>query len=161
MLGRQLIARKSLDEIRADGESHGLQRKLGPWHLVMLGIGCIVGAGVFIMTGPAAANYAGPAVVLSFGLAGLACAFTGLCYAELASTLPVSGSSYTYSYAALGEIFAWGLGWLLMLEYGLAGAALAVGVSGYLSSLLADFGIVIPAAMNTPLIQGVMTDDGL
>jgi len=157
----RLLARKPFEEVRADIDRHGLHRTLGPWHLVMLGIGCIVGAGVFIMTGTAAANYAGPGVVLSFGLAGLACAFTGLCYAELASTLPVSGSSYTYSYAALGEIFAWGLGWLLMLEYGLAGAALAVGVSGYLSSLLADFGIVIPAAMNTPLIQGVMTDEGL
>ncbi|TWT22317.1 amino acid permease [Luteimonas marina] len=160
-LRKRLLARKSFDAVRADAERHGLHRKLGPWHLVMLGIGCIVGAGVFIMTGTAAANYAGPGVVLSFALAGFACAFTGLCYAELASTLPVSGSSYTYSYATLGEGFAWGLGWLLMLEYGLAGAALAAGVAGYLSSLLADFGIVVPAALNTPFVQGVMTDAGL
>ncbi|KQN99445.1 MULTISPECIES: amino acid permease [Stenotrophomonas] len=160
-LRKRLLARKSFEAVRADAERHGLQRKLGAWHLVMLGIGCIVGAGVFIMTGTAAANYAGPGVVLSFALAGLACAFTGLCYAELASTLPVSGSSYTYSYATLGEGFAWGLGWLLMLEYGLAGAALAVGVSGYLSSLLGDFGIIVPAALNTPLVQGVMTEVGL
>ncbi|MBN8799237.1 MAG: hypothetical protein J0H45_07750, partial [Stenotrophomonas nitritireducens] len=94
-LRKRLLARKSFEAVRADAERHGLQRKLGAWHLVMLGIGCIVGAGVFIMTGTAAANYAGPGVVLSFALAGLACAFTGLCYAELASTLPVSGSSYT------------------------------------------------------------------
>lgn len=160
-LRSRLLARKPFDEVRADIDRHGLHRKLGPWHLVMLGIGCIVGAGVFIMTGTAAANYAGPGVVLSFGLAGLACAFTGLCYAELASTLPVSGSSYTYSYATLGEGAAWGLGWLLMLEYGLAGAALAAGVSGYLSSLLADLGIVVPAVVNTPLVQSVMTDAGL
>lgn len=161
LLVRRLLARKPLADVHTDSEQHGLKRSLGPWHLVMLGIGCIVGAGVFIMTGTAAANYAGPGVVLSFALAGLACAFTGLCYAELASTLPVSGSSYTYSYAALGEIFAWGLGWLLMLEYGLAGAALAVGVSGYLSSLLADFNVVVPAVFNTPFVQSVMTDAGL
>jgi APA family basic amino acid/polyamine antiporter len=160
-LRARLLARKPFEEVRADIERHGLQRRLGPWHLVMLGIGCIVGAGVFIMTGTTAANYAGPGVVLSFAFAGLACAFTGLCYAELASTLPVSGSSYTYAYATLGEGAAWGLGWLLMLEYGLAGAALAAGVSGYLSSLLADFGIVVPAMLNTPFVQGVMTDDGL
>jgi APA family basic amino acid/polyamine antiporter len=152
--------RKSLDDIHFDIQSNGLKRSLGPVHLVLLGIGCIVGAGIYVMTGTAAANYAGPAVLLSFILAGLACGFTGLCYAELASTLPVSGSSYSYTYASLGEVAAWSIGWLLMLEYGLAGSALAAGLSGYLSSLLGDFGIVIPEALRTPWITSTMTESG-
>lgn len=155
-----LRVRKPLADIRVDSETNGLRRSLGPIQLVLLGIGCIVGAGIYVMTGTAAANYAGPAVILSFLIAGTACAFTGLCYAELASTLPVSGSSYTYTYAALGEVFAWSLGWLLMLEYGLAGSALAAGLSGYLSSLLGDLGIHIPEALRTPYVQSVMTDQG-
>ncbi len=158
---QSLMVRKPLADIRLDSETHGLKRSLGPIQLVLLGIGCIVGAGIYVMTGTAAANYAGPAVILSFLIAGTACAFTGLCYAELASTLPVSGSSYTYTYAALGEVFAWSLGWLLMLEYGLAGSALAAGLSGYLSSLLNDFGIHIPEAVRTPFVQSVMTSEGL
>jgi APA family basic amino acid/polyamine antiporter len=158
---KRLLVRKPLADIRSDIESHGLKRSLGPIQLVLLGIGCIVGAGIYVMTGSAAANYAGPAVILSFVIAGTACAFTGLCYAELASTLPVSGSSYTYTYAALGEVFAWSLGWLLMLEYGLAGSALAAGLSGYLSSLLGDFGVHIPEAVRTPFIQSVLTPHGV
>jgi APA family basic amino acid/polyamine antiporter len=153
--------RKSLSDIRVDIESNGLRRSLGPVHLVLLGIGCIVGAGIYVMTGAAAANYAGPAVLLSFVLAGLACGFTGLCYAELASTLPVSGSSYSYTYASLGEVAAWSIGWLLMLEYGLAGSALAAGLSGYLSSLLGDFGIVIPEALRTPWVSSRMGEAGI
>jgi APA family basic amino acid/polyamine antiporter len=121
----------------------------------MIGIGCIVGAGVYVMTGTAAANYAGPAVIVSFALAGLACGFTALCYAELSSTLPVAGASYSYAYAALGEVFAWTLAWMLSLEFGLAGSALAVGVSGYLLSLLADFGITVSAVISTPLVQAI------
>jgi basic amino acid/polyamine antiporter, APA family len=142
-----IFARKSLASIQSESQTHGLKRSLGPVQLMLLGIGCIIGAGIYVMTGTAAANYAGPAVIVSFLIAGLACGFTALCYAELASTLPVSGSSYTYTYAALGEVFAWSLGWLLMLEYGLAGSALAVGLSGYLASLLADLGITIPHFM--------------
>jgi APA family basic amino acid/polyamine antiporter len=142
-----IFARKSLAAIQSESQTHGLKRSLGPVQLMLLGIGCIIGAGIYVMTGTAAANYAGPAVIVSFLIAGLACGFTALCYAELASTLPVSGSSYTYTYAALGEVFAWSLGWLLMLEYGLAGSALAVGLSGYLASLLADLGITIPHFM--------------
>lgn len=156
-----LLVRKPLADIRSDSEQHQLKRSLGPVQLVLLGIGCIVGAGIYVMTGSAAANYAGPAVVLSFLIAGFACAFTGLCYAELASTLPVSGSSYTYTYAALGEVFAWSLGWLLMLEYGLAGSALAAGLSGYFSSLLGDFGVHIPEMLRTPFIQSVTTPEGV
>lgn len=155
-----LRVRKPLADIRVDSETNGLRRSLGPVQLVLLGIGCIVGAGIYVMTGTAAANYAGPAVIISFLIAGTACAFTGLCYAELASTLPVSGSSYTYTYAALGEVFAWSLGWLLMLEYGLAGSALAAGLSGYLSSLLGDLGVHIPEMLRTPFVQSVTTDHG-
>ncbi|MHB8283461.1 MAG: amino acid permease [Caulobacteraceae bacterium] len=150
-----MFARKSIAQVRAEAETTGLQRRLGPVHLVLLGIGCIVGAGVYVMTGMAAANYAGPAVVLSFIIAAVACGLTGLCYAELSSVLPVSGASYTYAYAALGEVFAWALGWMLILEFGLAGAALAVGFSGYLGSLLGDFGLHLPAALTTSTLQTV------
>lgn len=97
------LVRKSLDSVRADAANTGLRRTLGPVQLVLIGIGCIIGAGVYVMTGTAAANYAGPAVVLSFAIAGMACALTGLCYAELSSVLPVSGASYTYAYTALGR----------------------------------------------------------
>lgn len=148
-----LFAKKSVESVNADLKSTGLHKSLGPVQLVLLGIGCILGAGVYVMPGIAAANYAGPAVILSFILAGIACGFIGLCYAELASVLPVSGASYTYAYVAMGEIFAWILGWVLMFEFSLAGAALAVGFSGYLVSLLADFNIHLPTIMTTPLIQ--------
>ena len=157
----RLFVRKPLADVRADGERHGLVRALGPLQLVMIGIGCIVGAGVYVMTGTAAANYAGPAVVVSFALAGFACGFTALCYAELSSTMPVAGASYSYAYAALGEVFAWTLAWMLSLEFGLAGSALAVGVSGYLLSLLADFGITVSAAISTPLVQAIPGAHGI
>ncbi len=139
--------RKSLEAVREEAASAGLVRALGPVQLVLIGVGCIVGAGVYVMTGTAAANYAGPAVVLSFVLAAFACGLTAMCYAELSSVLPVSGASYTYAYASLGEVWAWALAWMLMLEFGLAGAALAVGFSGYLASLLGDFGLHIPDAL--------------
>jgi len=138
---------KSVARIQAEAMQSPLVRTLGPANLVLLGIGCIIGTGIFVLTGQAAANYAGPAIVLSFVLAGLACAFAGLCYAELASTLPISGSAYTYTYATVGELFAWVMGLLLILEYGLAAATVAVGWSGYLVSLLGQFGIVVPAAV--------------
>jgi basic amino acid/polyamine antiporter, APA family len=116
---------KHRDSVRAlpCGE---LQRSLGPVNLILLGVGCIIGAGVYVMTGVAAANYAGPAVVLSFGLAGLACALAALCYAELAAQFPVAGSAYSYTHAILGERFAWAVGWLLLLEYGLSAAGAAI-----------------------------------
>src|SRR4051794_22095107 len=105
----QYTGRKSLDDIAAsaDGEGRGLAKSLGPLSLVGLGIGCIIGAGIFVLTGKAAASYAGPAISLSFVLSGVACAFVGLCYAELAAMIPASGSAYTYAYATVGEIFAW------------------------------------------------------
>ena len=122
-----------------------LKRALGPIHLITLGIGAIIGAGIFVLTGRAAAQYAGPAIVFSFILAGIACAFAGLCYAEFAAMIPVSGSAYTYGYATLGEFVAWIIGWDLILEYLFAGATVAVGWSGYVVSFLKEFGLVIPA----------------
>lgn len=138
------LVKKSVADIQKEVGSAKLKRTLGPLNLISLGIGCIIGAGIFVITGQAAALHAGPAIILSFVLAGLACAFAALCYAELASVLPVSGSAYTYAYASLGEIFAWGMAWLLILEYGVAAATVAAGWSGYLVSFLKDFGLVIP-----------------
>ena len=152
--------RKSIDRLRHDAEAYGLKRVLGRANLVLLGIGCIIGAGIYVLTGHAAANFAGPAVMLSFVFAGLACTFAGLCYAELASTLPVAGSAYTYSYATLGETAAWITGWLMVLELGIAVALVAVGFSGYMVSFLRDFGIVVPTQWVTPFIAMTTTPDG-
>jgi len=142
--------RKSVAQIQEETRTSELKRSLGPWNLVFLGIGCIIGAGIFVRTGNAAALHAGPAVLISYAIAGIICAFAGLCYAELASTLPVSGSAYTYSYATIGEFAAWVMGALLLLEYGLAASVVAVGWSGYMVSLLGDFGLHIPAALTGP-----------
>jgi len=130
-----------------------LKRTLTAKHLVMLGIGAVIGAGIFVMTGQAAANHAGPAVVLSFVFAGLACAFAGLCYAEFAAMMPVSGSAYSYSYATLGEGMAWFIGWCLVLEYLFAGSSVAVGWSAYLISFITTtLGLPFPAELaNAPL----------
>ena len=144
------MVKKPMSTIQAECKNHELKRTLGALNLVSLGIGCIIGAGIFVLTGQAAAQYAGPAIILSFVLSGLTCAFAGLCYAELASTLPVSGSAYTYAYVTLGEMVAWAMGWLLILEYGLASATVAVGWAGYLGSFLKDFGIIIPANLAKP-----------
>ena len=142
-----LLATKPLDAILCEVEErgeHSLKRALGPIHLVSLGIGAIIGAGIFVLTGTSAAKYAGPAIVLSFVLAGAACAFAGLCYAEFASLIPIAGSAYTYGYATLGEIFAWIIGWDLILEYAFGAATVASGWSGYVLSFLQDFGVRIP-----------------
>src|SRR5437899_6852786 len=142
-----LLATKPLDAILCEVEErgeHSLKRALGPVHLVSLGIGAIIGAGIFVLTGTSAAKYAGPAIVLSFVLAGAACAFAGLCYAEFASLIPIAGSAYTYGYATLGEIFAWIIGWDLILEYAFGAATVASGWSGYVLSFLQDFGVQIP-----------------
>ena len=123
-----LLATKPLDMILSEaGETgeHALKRALGPVNLITLGIGAIIGAGIFVLTGAAAAQYAGPAIVLSFILAGIACAFAGLCYSEFASLIPIAGSAYTYGYATLGEIFAWIIGWDLILEYAFGAATVA------------------------------------
>jgi APA family basic amino acid/polyamine antiporter len=137
--------RKSLSDLRREAERSTLHRALGPINLTTLGVGAIIGAGIFVLTGQAAAQFAGPGIVISFVLAGLACAFAGFCYAEMASMIPVAGSAYTYAYATLGEFFAWIIGWDLILEYSLGAATVAVGWSGYLVSFLRDWGVVFPA----------------
>src|SRR6185369_1142428 len=127
-----LLATKPLDMLMSeasDTSEHGLKRALGPVNLVTLGIGAIIGAGIFVLTGSAAALYAGPAIILSYVLAGLGCVFAGLCYAEFASMIPIAGSAYTYGYATLGEIVAWIIGWDLILEYAFGAATVASGWS--------------------------------
>jgi basic amino acid/polyamine antiporter, APA family len=135
-----------LDEAHETGE-HSLRRALGPTNLITLGIGAIIGTGIFVITGTATAEHAGPAIILSFIFAAFGCVFAGLCYAEFASLIPVAGSAYTYGYATLGEIFAWIIGWDLVLEYAFGAATVASGWSGYLISLLGDFGIKLPASL--------------
>jgi len=146
----RILMRKSVAQVQRETETSELKRSLGAWNLVFLGIGCIIGAGIFVRTGNAAALNAGPAVLISYVIAGIVCAFAGLCYAELSSTLPVSGSAYTYSYTTIGEFAAWIMGALLLLEYGLAASVVAVGWSGYMVSLLHDIGIDIPATLTGP-----------
>lgn len=149
LLGR-IMMRKTVAQVQRETQTSELKRSLGAWNLVFLGIGCIIGAGIFVRTGNAAALHAGPAVLLSFVIAGIVCGFAGLCYAELSSTLPVSGSAYTYSYTTIGEFAAWIMGALLLLEYGLAASVVAVGWSGYMVSLLTDIGIVVPPELTGP-----------
>jgi APA family basic amino acid/polyamine antiporter len=149
-MGNPLFATKPLNLLMAEAQEageHTLKRALGPLNLITLGIGAIIGAGIFVLTGAAAAQYAGPSIVLSFVLAGIACAFAGLCYSEFASLIPIAGSAYTYGYATLGELFAWIIGWDLILEYAFGAATVASGWSGYLVSFLQDWGIYIPPAL--------------
>ena len=152
-----LFRRRSVADLQAEVlTDQSLKRVLGPFNLTMLGIGAIVGAGIFVLTGHAAAELAGPAIVLSFVLAGIACTFAGLCYAEFAAMIPVSGSAYTYGYATLGEFVAWIIGWDLIIEYLFAASTVAVGWSGYAVSFLYDLGISVPklsAAAGTQLIE--------
>ena len=187
-LDNQLLACKSIDKLIADSEAPGqrLQKSLGPWSLTALGIGAIIGSGIFVLTGTAAAGEyfqapsithaqvmdlvinlirtgstsgalmhgrpaAGPSIAISFFLVALACSFAGLCYAELASMIPIAGSAYTYSYATLGEIFAWIIGWDLILEYVVSNIAVAVGFSGYTKAQLAAFGVHISDKWSTPV----------
>lgn len=149
LLGRWQLAlrRKPLEAVVADGDRAGLHRRLGAGSLMVLGIANILGAGIYVVTGAAAANFAGPAVMLSFVLAAMACGFTGLCYAELSSVIPVSGSAYSYCQVTLGEGAAWALAWMVILEYLLAAAAVAAGFSGYLTSLLGDLHVHVPMAL--------------
>jgi APA family basic amino acid/polyamine antiporter len=147
----RILLRKTVAQVQRETQTSELKRSLGPWNLVFLGIGCIIGAGIFVRTGNAAALNAGPAVLIAYVIAGLVCAFAGLCYAELSSTLPVSGSAYTYSYTTIGEFAAWIMGALLLLEYGLAASVVSVGWSGYMVSLLGDIGLHIPAALTGPV----------
>ena len=153
-----LFRRKSITDLQAEAETdHSLKRALGATNLTALGIGAIIGTGIFVLTGTVAAQNAGPAVVLSFVLAGIASVFAALCYSEFASLVPMAGSAYTYGYATLGEIFAWIIGWDLILEYAVGAITVAIGWSGYVVSFLHDFGIDIPpafsAARGTELIN--------
>jgi APA family basic amino acid/polyamine antiporter len=151
-----LLATKPVDQLHEADDANELHRTLDARALVLLGIGAIIGTGIFVLTGTAAANHAGPALVLSFVIAGIGCAFAGLCYAEFASMIPVSGSAYSYSYATLGEFVAWFIGWNLILEYLFAAATVAVGWSGYVVSLVEQFGIMLPDALtNAPFTKGV------
>ncbi len=189
--GSQLLARKSIDKLIAEAEDpqHRLKKTLGPWSLTALGIGAIIGSGIFVLTGTAAAGEyfqapnlihaqvldllvnllrhggtsgvlmhgrppAGPAIAVSFILVAVACSFAGLCYAELASMIPIAGSAYTYSYATLGEIFAWIIGWDLILEYAVSNVAVAVGFSGYLKAQLASVGWMLPDKWSSPVFAG-------
>lgn len=149
----KFMVKKSIAAIQAESQKGELKRTLSALNLISLGIGCIIGAGIFVMTGQAAAEYAGPAIMISFVIAGLCCAFAGLCYAELSSMLPVSGSAYSYAYASVGELLAWVMGLLLLLEYGIAASTVAVGWSGYVVSFLKNFDIIIPAVLTTPTLQ--------
>jgi len=190
-LASQLFARKSIDKLISESENpeHRLKKTLGPWSLTALGIGAIIGSGIFVLTGTAAAgeyfqapniihaqvldlivNFlrhggtgnvlmhgrppAGPGIAISFILVAVACSFAGLCYAELASMIPIAGSAYTYSYATLGEIFAWIIGWDLILEYAVSNVAVAIGFAGYLKAQLSQFGMVIPDRWSTPVWAG-------
>src|SRR3979490_1693813 len=136
-------------EAAGESEGHTRRRALGALNLTTLGIGAIIGAGIFVLTGRAAAAYAGPAIVLSFIVSGFGCLFAGLCYAEFASLIPIAGSAYTYGYATLGEFVAWIIGWDLVLEYAFGAATVASGWSGYFVGLLQDFHIHIPPQLTT------------
>ncbi len=161
-MASQLFVTKSLDLLmkEATDTEHGLRRALSVLDLTMLGVGAIIGAGIFVLTGVAAAMHAGPAIVLSFVAAGIACAFAGLCYSEMASMIPIAGSAYTYSYATMGEFLAWIIGWDLILEYSLGAATVAVGWSGTVVSFLNDLGIVIPPEFTAGPFSPVALADG-
>ena len=156
-----LFRRKRITDLQAEAlADNSLKRCLGASHLTMLGIGAIIGTGIFVLTGTVAAQNAGPAVVLSFVLAGVASIFAALCYAEFAALVPMAGSAYTYGYATLGELFAWIIGWDLILEYALGAVTVAIGWSGYVVSFLGDLGIHIPPALTAARGSLVTLADG-
>ncbi len=155
-----LFVRKDLGLLLAEADSGTLRRELGPLALVTLGIGAVIGAGIFVLTGNVASQNAGPALTLSMVLAGFACAFAGLCYAELASMIPVAGSAYTYAYATLGELIAWIIGWDLVLEYSLSSSTVAVGWSAYAVTLLSEMGITFPPRLTGAPGTHVCLPDG-
>ena len=145
-----LLKTKSIEQLVSDVEHGGkaLKRSLSAWDLTLLGVGAIIGTGIFVLTGTAAANQAGPAITMSYLAAGLACAFAALCYAEFASMVPIAGSAYTYAYASLGEVIAWLIGWDLILEYAVGSMTVAIGWSGYMQKLLSGLGITLPLWMS-------------
>jgi APA family basic amino acid/polyamine antiporter len=145
-MASQFFATKSFEQLREEAveTKDGLKRTLSAMNLVTLGVGAIIGAGIFVLTGTVAAQYTGPAITLSFIISGVGCAFAGLCYAEMAAMIPIAGSAYTYGYATMGELIAWIIGWDLILEYSFTGATVAVGWSGYVCSLFDQLGFIIP-----------------
>jgi APA family basic amino acid/polyamine antiporter len=155
-----LWTKKSVADLQDDAEGNTLRRSLGPLNLTALGIGSIIGTGIFVLTGTAASQHAGPALVISMLIAAVGCALAGLCYAELAAMIPVAGSAYTYAYASVGELAAWMIGWDLILEYALSTATVAVGWSGYFASFLRDFGLHLPPALTGAPGTLVTTADG-
>lgn len=163
MKGRNLFVKKPIHSLAAESAAgdtgkHALKRHLGSTQLTSIGIGAIIGAGIFVITGQAAAYYAGPAVLISFLIAAIICVFAGLCYAELASLIPISGGAYSYSYVALGEFPAWMIGWSSVLQYMAAASAVAIGWSGYFTSLLRDFGIYFSSSFsNAPVVYNADT----
>jgi APA family basic amino acid/polyamine antiporter len=155
-----LFARKSVSELHIEAEGQALKRVLGPWNLIALGIGAIIGAGLFSLTGLAAAQNAGPAVALSMVVAALGCAFAGLCYSEFACMIPVAGSAYTYAYTTMGEWLAWIIGWDLVLEYAVGAATVSISWAGYVVSLLAEFGIHLPPQLVSSPFEALVLPDG-
>lgn len=153
----QMLRTKPIEALLEGARNKSLHKTLGAWDLVLLGIGCIIGTGIFVLTGVAAAKYAGPALMLSFVLSGLACTFAALAYAELSAMVPIAGSAYTYTYASLGEILAWIVGWNLILEYSVGASTVAAGWSGYAVGLLKSAGVNLPLAFTaTPLDGGIV-----
>jgi APA family basic amino acid/polyamine antiporter len=155
-----LFGRKGMGELQKEADGSHLNRTLGPWSLIALGIGAIIGAGLFSLTGIVAADNAGPAVVISFIIASIGCAFAGMCYSELASMIPVAGSAYTYAYATLGELVGWTVGWTLVLEYAVGAGTVSVSWSRYVTALLRDFGITLPAQWTLSPFEKATLADG-
>ena len=150
-MNRNIFRKKSIDDLlTGDKSSKSLKRAIGPLSLIIMGLGCIIGAGIFIVTGIASANYSGPALILSFVISAVACIFTALCYAEFASMIPISGSVYTYTYVAMGEVWAWMIGWVLIFEYLISASAVAVGWSSYIVGLLNSTGFILPQIITNP-----------
>jgi basic amino acid/polyamine antiporter, APA family len=159
-MGMALSTTRSIAELQAEAERPSLRRALGPLNLTALGIGSVIGTGIFVLTGTAASQNAGPALVLSMIVAAVACALAGLCYAELASMIPVAGSAYTYAYASSGELVAWIIGWDLILEYALSASTIAVGWSGYFVSFLSDLGVALPPELTAARGAAAVAADG-
>src|SRR5690349_16271685 len=160
MASTTLFEKKSLNDLTSEAEGQHLRRALGPVNLIALGIGAIIGAGLFSLTGLAAAQHSGPAVALSMVVAAIGCAFAGLCYSEFACMIPVAGSAYTYAYTTLGEWLAWIIGWDLVLEYAVGAATVSISWAGYVVSLLNDFGIRLPTQLLAGPFETRMLPDG-
>ena len=155
-MNRNIFRKKPINDLINSKAENSLKRVMGPLSLIIMGLGCIIGAGIFIVTGIASANYSGPALVLSFTISATACIFTALCYAEFASMIPISGSVYTYTYVAMGEVWAWMIGWVLMFEYLISASAVAVGWSSYIVGLLNSAGLILPQIITNPPGTGLI-----